>query len=85
MRDNYETAKSQCGNHMLGIKQHEYVLKKDGKKYADYVSMPANEQKIVDAKVDDMLMARLMIEGSSKANGISLHLKNQYSTGSKDC
>ena len=36
LRDNYETARSQCGNHMLGIKQHEYVLKKDGKKYADY-------------------------------------------------
>ena len=85
LRDNYETARSQCGNHMLGIKQHEYVLKKDGKKYADYVNMPANERKTVDAKVDDMLMARLMIEGSSQENGISLHLKNQYSTGSKSC
>ena len=70
---------------MFGIKQHEYVLKKDRKKYADYVSMPANEQLNVDAKVDNMLMARLMIEGSSEENGISLHLKNQYSEGSKDC
>ena len=47
--------------------------------------MTDSERNEIDNKVDDILMACIMIEGACESIGITRHLQNQFSTGSTNC
>jgi hypothetical protein len=72
------------GDFVFGTDFYEPFLTADSKSLVDYLGMDKKGKKVYDKKVQDLLVAILMIEGC-KSKPLRDHLKNQYLTGNVDC
>ena len=67
-----------------GSKYLTYYLKQDSKSFEDYMTMKPADCKPYDDKVDDLIVATLLIQNCSKPLMVT-YLKNQFMTNSKEC